>query len=82
MLSEGARREGEAAVLQHELCHVVVVGVSGDSQVLQHGVRFPAPEQLDGVGIDACAQEGCGSTWTEAAGTDEGWVDASAKLEV
>jgi phosphohistidine swiveling domain-containing protein len=49
VLLEGAGREGEAAVLQHELDHVVVVGVRGDLEVLQHGVQFPVPEQLGGV---------------------------------
>jgi hypothetical protein len=37
---------------------------------------------LDGVGIGAGTEEGCGSTWTEAAGTDEGWFDASVDLEI
>jgi hypothetical protein len=79
---EGSRGEGEAAVLQHELGHVVVVGVSGDAEVLQHGVRFPAPKQLDDVGVDACTQEGGGAAWTEAAGTDESWVDSCVDLQV
>jgi hypothetical protein len=58
---EGARGEGEAAVVQHKLGQVVVVGMSGKAEVLQHGIQFPASEQLDDVGVNAGTQEGGGA---------------------
>ena len=43
--------EGVGAMVEHELGKVL--GRSLDAEVLEHGVGFPAPEELDAVLVDA-----------------------------
>ena len=78
----GSGREGEVAVGEHALGEVVVVGVSSDAEVTEHGVRFPAAEEVDDVGVDVGAEEGSGSAGAEAASAEETRVDSSGDLQV
>ena len=78
----GVGREGEVAVGEHALGKIVVVGVSSDTEVTQHGVRLPAAEELDDVGVNVGAEEGSGSVGAEAASAEELRVDSSGWLQV
>ena len=71
----GARGEGVAAMVKHALGEVGGDSVGLDAEVAEHGIRFPAAKELDGILVDASAQEGRGSAGAEAAGTQEDWVD-------
>lgn len=75
--SVGARGESVGSGGEHALSQVGVVGVSGDAKVTQHGVRFPAPEELDHVGVHSSTEQGGGPTGAEAAGAEQSGVDAS-----
>ena len=57
----GAGGEGVVTGVEHAVGVIGGVGARRDVEVTQHGIRFPAPEELDGVGIDAGAQEGGGA---------------------
>ena len=48
--------EGVGAVAEHEASVVSVVGGGGDPEVAEHGVGFPAAQELDVVGVDAGAE--------------------------
>ena len=47
----------------------LIVGNGGglDAQAAKHGVREPAAEELDGVAVDASAEESSGTARTERA---------------
>ena len=47
-----------------------------DSEVAEHGVRFPAAQEFDGVGVDAGTEQGSGATGVEATATEQSEVDA------
>ena len=74
--SAGAPGEGVGPRGEHALSQVGVVGMSGNAEVPQHGVRFPAPEELDHVGVHSSAEQGRGPTRAQAAGADQGRGDA------
>ena len=59
--------EGVRAVVEHELGEVVGNGGCLDAQVAEHGVREPTAEELDGVAVDASAEESSGTARTEGA---------------
>ena len=71
VLLEGCWNEGVGAMVQHLLG--VVVGYRGglDAEIAEHGVGFPATEELDGVLVNASAKEGGRSPWAKGAGRDE-----------
>lgn len=79
---EGTGGEGVGAMVKHLLRKVVGVDVGLDAQVAEHGVGFPAAQQLDGVLVDVGAEESGGSAGAEAAGGQECWVDAECVVEV
>ena len=56
------------------LCHGL------DMEVAEHGIRFPAAKKLNGVFVNLGAQEGSGTTGTEATSADEGRLDAGLRL--
>ena len=70
--------EGEGAVVQHELG--IVTGSCLDAQVPEHGVRFPATEEHDGVRADVSAKEGGGSAGAEGACAEKGGVNAVSEV--
>ena len=41
-----------------------------DPKVAQHGVRLPAAQELDGVGVDIGAKKGRGSARAQGVGGD------------
>lgn len=59
------------------------MGVDGslDPQVAEHGVGLPAPEELDGIGIDASTEEGGSAAGAKRAGADQFGVDAGRLME-
>ena len=77
----GARSEREGAMVQHLLGEVGGVDMRLDTQVAEHGVGFPAAEELDpgrvGVGTHQCGS----ATGAKAAGTEELPIDAGRALE-
>jgi hypothetical protein len=54
--SEGGWSESEGAGLEHVLGEWSRVCMGCDTEVAEHGVGFPATEELDDVGVDARAQ--------------------------
>ena len=73
--------EGVRAVVEHELSEVVGNGGCLDAEVAKHGVREPAAEELDGVAVDTCAEEGCSAARTEGARRWEMGRDACGALD-
>ena len=61
--------ERARAVVEHELCKVVGNGGCLDAQVTEHGIREPPAKELDGIAVNACAEEGGGTAWSEGAQT-------------
>ena len=59
----GAGGEGKGPIIQHELG--IVVGGGLNPQVAEHGVRFPASKELDGVFVDPSTEEGGGTAGAE-----------------
>ena len=59
--------EGVRAVVEHELREVVGNGGGLDAQVAKHGIREPVAEKLDGVAVDAGAEESGGTARAEGA---------------
>lgn len=55
-------------MVQHALSDVGVRYMRLDAQVAEHGVRFPAAEEFDDIGVDASTQEGRGATGAKASG--------------
>ena len=47
--------------VEHALREVGVVGVGGHTEVAEHGVGFPAAQELDGFGVDVSTEQGSGS---------------------
>ena len=47
-----------------------------DSEVAEHGVRFPAAQEFDGVGVHAGTEQSGGAAGAEAAGTEQSGVNA------
>jgi hypothetical protein len=80
--SEGVWCKCVVAGCEHTLGQVVVVGMSGDAKVPQHGVGFPATEELDDIAVDTSAEQGCGPTRAKAARGEEGGVIACLGLEL
>ena len=64
---EGGGGEGVGAMVDHGLGEVADVGGSLDPEIAKHGVRLPAAEEGDGVGVDPSTEEGSGSAGTEGA---------------
>ena len=64
---EGLWGEGSRAVVEHELREVVGNGGGLDAQVAKHGIREPSAEKLDGVAVDASAEESGGTARAERA---------------
>ena len=65
-------------MVQH-LLRIVVGQHSGlDAKVAEHGIGFPSTEQLDGVFVYSCTQQGGCASRTEGTGTDELRVDTSS----
>ena len=60
------------AVVEHALGVVMRMDRGLDAEVAEHGVRFPATEELDGVGVNAGAEECGGAAGAERAGANEG----------
>jgi hypothetical protein len=72
----GVGREGVGAGIEHRLSKVGGVQEGGNSQVLHHGVRFPAAEELDVIHHrNVGAQECGGAARPEATGTEEPVAD-------
>ena len=80
-VAEGLRVEGVVTVVQHALGVVVGQGGGLDAEVAEHGVGFPTAEQLDGVRVNASAEEGSGAAGPEGAGADEVGVDAGCVFD-
>ena len=80
-LGMDSRGEGVVAMVEHALRKVAALDGGLNAEVAEHGVRFPAAEELDGVRIDAGAEEGGGPTWSERAGADQLGVDAGGVLD-
>ena len=57
--------EGVGAVVEHLLGTVMSVNGGLDAEAVEHGVRLPAAEELDGVGIDASAEKSRGTAGPE-----------------
>ena len=51
-------------------------------EVAEHGFGAPATKQLDGTGVDSCAEQGGGPAGAEAMHRYEGGIDASSLLEI
>jgi len=77
-----SRTEGGCAGFGHGTRGPLDVRVSGSVQALEHGVGFPATQELDGVGVDIGNEEGGSATSTERAGFDltEGWTLVPERL--
>ena len=73
--------EGVGAVVEHFLGVVVSADSSLDAQGAKHGVGFPAPQELDSVGVDAGAEEGGRAARAKRAGADESGRDAGGGLK-
>ena len=54
-------------MVEHELGKVVDNGGCLDLQVAEHGVREPTAKELDGVAVDASAEESSGTARTQRA---------------
>ena len=67
-LGQGARRESVGTGKEHALSEVGAVGMSCHAEVADHGVGFPAAEELDDVGVHTSTEEGSGPARSEAAG--------------
>ena len=74
--------EGVGAVVEHALGELLGVDGSLDPEVPEHGVRFPAAEEHDGVAVDVGAEEGCGPARAERAGRHLVGVDAGDVVDV
>jgi len=59
------------------LGNVRVVGEGLDAEVDEHGIGFPAAEQFDGVLVDVGAEQRGGAARAEAAGAEQGRINAS-----
>ena len=80
-LLESSWLEGERAMCEHTAG--VSVGMHGalDTQVSEHGVGFPAAQELDVVGVNACTEQGSCTAGAQRAGRDESRVDTSGLFE-
>ena len=77
---EDLRGERASAVVEHELRKVVGNGGGLDAQATEHGIREPPAEELDGIAVCACAEEGGGTAWSEGARRQKVWRDAREAL--
>ena len=64
------------AVVEHALGELLGVDGGLDLEVPEHGVRFPAAEEHDGIAVDVGTEEGRGPAGAEGAGRHLGMVDA------
>ena len=62
--------ESEGAVLQHLLGIVACVGRCLDAEAAEHGVRFRATEEHDGVLVTVGAKEGGGAARSQGASAE------------
>ena len=69
-------------MVQHQLRKVRGMDGCLNAQVAEHGVRFPTPEELDGVLVDGGAEKGCSAARTKAARREESRVDVEVVVEV
>jgi hypothetical protein len=51
-----------------------------DAEIAQHGIRFPAAKEHDGVLVDIGTEQGCSSARAERTGADELGIDAGAAV--
>ena len=79
---EGLWGEGVATGLEHLLGERMGVGLRRNAEVTEHGVGFPTAKELDDVGVDVGAQEGCGPTGANAARREQVRSDARGGCEV
>ena len=63
-----ARRESVGTGEEHALSEVGAVGMSRYAEVADHGIGFPAAEELDDVGVHTSTEEGSGPARSETAG--------------
>ena len=73
IISKGLGVEGVGTMVEHLLGIVELQGGSLNAKVAEHGVRFPSAQELDGILVNAGAQESSGATRAKGSGTDEGW---------
>ena len=74
--------EGVGSVVEHALGERMRLGDGLNSEVAEHGVRFPSPHELDSVTSDASAEKCGGTAWAEATGTEEVRVNARGWLKM
>ena len=75
------RVERVVAMREHALGKPLGDGLSVDAEVMEHRIRFPTPEELDGTRVDVSTEQRGGPTGPEVAGGNMCRVDASACLD-
>ena len=73
--------KGVGAMVEHLLCKLVMEQGGLDAEVAEHGIRFPAPKEMDVVRVNSGAQEGGCPAWAEGASTEERGIDSSDGFE-
>ena len=71
------RVERVASVFEHFLGEIAANNMCLDAEVAEHGVGFPATEELDGVTIDVSTEESSRAARTQGPGGHQHRVDAS-----
>ena len=71
---------GVGAIVKHALGECMGLSHGLDTEASEHGIRFPAAQELNGVFVNLSAQEGGGTTWMEAASADEGRLNACLRF--
>ena len=66
-------------MVEHEPTEVPNEGKGLSMQVSKHGVRMPAADQANCVGVDVAAEESHGAAGPEAAGIDIGGGEAQCE---
>jgi hypothetical protein len=79
---EGHGREGVAASIERALGEVSTHDQDLGSEVEEHGVGFPTSDELDGISVDASAEEGSAPSRAHGASTDKLWGDAGCVVNV
>ncbi len=74
--TEVGRNKCVGAVVEHALRELVAVDGSLYPEVPEHGVRFPAAQEHDGVTVDVGTEEGGRSARAEGASREFGVADA------
>jgi hypothetical protein len=74
--------ESEGTGVDHALSKFGGEGMGLYPEVPEHGIRLPATQELDGVGVDIGTEEGGGAARAQGASRDRVWGDPSFVLNL